>query len=125
MTEHDERLPVGPPGPAGPRGLRGLSNAATYAIVSIFIAAFVVAAGGLWVGIHGEQQATRSGQKAAAALAAINHHDALCTALMQLSADKPPAGNPETNPSRAYLQSQYETFNQLLANFGCTVKGKP
>ena len=43
----------------------------------------------------------------------------LCTTFGKLAANKPPAGNPETNPSRAYEQRQAVILDELGADLGC------
>jgi len=43
----------------------------------------------------------------------------LCTTLGRLAALKPPPGNPQTNPSRAYLQRQHDVLAQLGGDVGC------
>lgn len=43
----------------------------------------------------------------------------LCTTFGKLAADKPPPGNPATNPSRAYEQIQHATLDQLGTDLGC------
>ena len=39
--------------------------------------------------------------------------------VQKLAANKPPAGNPETNPSRAYEQRQAVILDELGADLGC------
>ena len=41
------------------------------------------------------------------------------TTFGKLAANKPPAGNPETNPSRAYEQRQAVILDELGADLGC------
>jgi hypothetical protein len=43
----------------------------------------------------------------------------LCAALDRLYTEKPPAGNPVTNPSRAYLQDLHARFAEIRADLGC------
>lgn len=43
----------------------------------------------------------------------------ICTTLGLLAADSPPPGNPVTNPSRGYLQSQHRILSQLKTDLGC------
>lgn len=43
----------------------------------------------------------------------------ICLTLHRLAALKPPAGNPETNPSRAYAQEQHRTLSELAPDLGC------
>ena len=118
MTERDERMkdfaghfpagqpgPKGDPGKTGPRGRRGMPPAVAWAVVVLFIISFVMGTTGLFLSVR--------------AITMDHHHDALCTALGQLASEKPPAGNPATNPSRAYAQQQHATFVELHSHFGC------
>lgn len=43
----------------------------------------------------------------------------LCNTLNSLKALKPPAGNPATNPSRAFDVNQHVVLSQLAADLGC------
>jgi len=43
----------------------------------------------------------------------------ICTTMRELAALKPPAGNPVTNPSRAYDQRLHATLDQLGTDLGC------
>lgn len=43
----------------------------------------------------------------------------LCTTLGRLAALQPPAGNPVTNPSRAYDQQVHAALAQLGPDIGC------
>ena len=43
----------------------------------------------------------------------------VCTGFGKLAAEEPPAGNPKTNPSRAYLQSEHATLVGIGADLGC------
>lgn len=47
----------------------------------------------------------------------------LCTSFSRLADLKPPAGNPATNPSRAYLQQQHTALDTLGTDLGCTKLG--
>lgn len=64
---------------------------------------------------HAEQQA-----QAAARKQGEEELETLCTTLTKLAADKPPPGNPKTNPSRAYLQSQHVILSQLGTDIKCS-----
>lgn len=50
--------------------------------------------------------------------AAVTEHK-ICTTLDALAQDKPPAGNPATNPSRGYLQDLHAQFIALAVDLGC------
>jgi hypothetical protein len=43
----------------------------------------------------------------------------LCLTFGKLAALKPPAGNPATNPSRAFEQREHATLVQLGTDLGC------
>jgi hypothetical protein len=43
----------------------------------------------------------------------------LCTTLEGLRSLTPPAGNPSSNPSRAYLQEQHNRLAELSTDIGC------
>jgi hypothetical protein len=43
----------------------------------------------------------------------------LCTTFGKLAANKPPAGNPATNPSRKYDQNQHTILDELGTDLGC------
>ena len=49
----------------------------------------------------------------------------LCTTLGSLAALKPPAGSPQANPSRAYLQAEHARLAQLGPDVGCPQGGTP
>lgn len=61
--------------------------------------------------IHSAQQA----QQAQGQMFETN----LCHTLNTLKAQKPPVGNPKTNPSRAFDQEQHQALAQLAADVGC------
>lgn len=92
---------------------------------------FVVGAGGLasgYVEAHSQahavlvaEQHEQAEQKAAGA--ALERK--LCTTFGKLAANKPPAGNPATNPSRRYDDNNHAILAQLGPDLGCTVTGIP
>ena len=57
-------------------------------------------------------------QAAASAVAAADKRR-LCVSFGDLAARRPPAGNPRTSLSRAYLDGQYETLLRIAAAIGC------
>lgn len=86
----------------------------------------VVGAGNLWSGyveahsqahavLVAEQHVQAEQQAAGAAL-----ERKLCTTFGRLAANKPPAGNPVTNPSRAYEQENHAILDELGDDLGCT-----
>ena len=122
--EDEERLAVqGPQGPQGRRGSQGergeqgtagLSQSVRRALVFMFALAVILAASGLfWINhaVHDNQAAQqRQGQ-------AIERK--LCLTFVKLAALKPPAGNPKTNPSRAFDDNLHATLDELGADLGC------
>ena len=46
----------------------------------------------------------------------------ICETFGKLAALKPPAGNPDTNPSRGYLQRLHATLDELGTDLGCPAK---
>ena len=52
---------------------------------------------------------------------AVEHK--ICTTMAQLAALKPPPGNPDTNPSRAFDQSLHATLDGLGPDLGCGKAG--
>jgi type II secretory pathway pseudopilin PulG len=71
--------------------------------------------------LHQEQQyeagqrQEQAQQRAAGALVIAK----LCTTFGELAANKPPAGNPNTNPSRAYDQRNHEILDGVGPDIGC------
>ena len=130
--ERDERLAVqGPRGPQGnqgnrgARGVPGLSRSIRRALVYLFALAATLSIGNLLWTAH-ETHASRAAiQSEYASEQAAQKREgqivvrALCITFTKLAALKPPAGNPATNPSRAYLQGQHDTLDQLGADLGC------
>lgn len=131
--EQDERLAVqGPQGPQGPQGRQGrpgnqgnqgsrgeqgtagLSRSVRRALVFMFALAVVLAASALfWINhaVHDNQAAQqRQGQ-------VIERK--LCLTFVKLAALKPPAGNPKTNPSRAFDDNLHATLDDLGTDLGC------
>lgn len=112
-------------GNRGERGAAGLSRSVRRALVYLF--ALSVALGGFslfWTAheVHASQAAIQAAQaredaEQRAAGAALGRK--LCTTFGTLAALRPPAGNPETNPSRAYLQGQHDALVQLGTDLGC------
>jgi hypothetical protein len=119
--EDGERFPAGPRGAKGERGERGLSRVQGRAIVVLFL---IGAAGGIgnlfWTAheVHvaqAAQQAEEAVQRQQGALL----EQKLCSTLGKLAALKPPPGNPETNPARAFDQALHSTLAQLSPDVGC------
>lgn len=97
------------PGPAGPKGDRGktgprLPKGVARAVVVLFFASFILAAGSLWL-------ATQQ-------IAASNHR--WCATLTLLTARPvPKPANPRANPSRENSYIFYADILDLRHRFGC------
>ena len=61
-------------------------------------------------------------EQAAQRAAGVILEQKLCTTFGKLAANKPPAGNPETNPSRAYEQRQAVILDELGTDLGCSTR---
>ena len=138
MSEEDERLAM--PGPRGPqgnqgnrgeRGSAGLSKSVRRALVFLFAVNLALAAVNLfWTGheVHASESAIQSGQarqQAEQRQAGVILGEKLCLTFGRLAALTPPPGNPQANPSRAYLQAQHDTLAQLGADLGCKQRSNP
>jgi hypothetical protein len=133
--EDDERLaargPQGVPGRQGNQGNRGeqgaagLSRPVRRALVFMFGLAVALAAFGLfWINhaVHDSQaaiQASQHREQVAQQQAGAALERKLCTTFGKLAANKPPAGNPVTNPSRRYDQDQHAILDELGTDLGC------
>lgn len=125
----DERLavpgPQGEPGKPGAPGTAGLSISVSRALVYLFAVAVFLGGLSLFWSAH-EANATRAAIQAADAReqkaqqrAAVILGEKLCITFARLAANKPPPGNPKTNPSRAYDQNNHEILDELGADLGC------
>jgi hypothetical protein len=133
--EEDERLAVqGPQGPRGSqgnqgnrgeKGASGLSVDVRRALVFLFALAVLMAGANLlWTAheVHASQAAIQAGQhreQVSQQQAGAVLGRKLCTTFAKLAANKPPAGNPATNPSRKYDQDQHAILDQLGTDLGC------
>ena len=66
-----------------------------------------------------EQRRSALAEQAAQRRAGQVIEQKLCSTLGHLAQLKPPAGNPKTNPSRAYEQALYATLSRLGPDLGC------
>ena len=122
--EADEGLPAGPRGAQGEQGAqgeRGLSRVQGRAIVVLFLIGGLIGVGNLFWTAHevraagtAQHQEQAAQQRQGAVLEAK-----LCTTLDRLAALKPPAGNPASNPARAYAQQEHAVLAQLGPDVGC------
>ncbi len=78
----------------------------------------IVGGGNLWASWD-EVHANQAAQQRAGQLL----EEKLCATFGKLAALQPPAGNPATNPSRAYLQGQHDTLDEIGTDLGCPRKG--
>ena len=131
MTGEDSERLTGPRGAQGNQGNRGeqgaagLSRSVRSALVFLFALSVALAGANLLWSAH-EAKSTRT------AIQAQQHHDQvlqqqagaalerkLCTTFGRLAANKPPSGNPATNPSRRYDQNNHAILDELGADLGC------
>lgn len=135
MNEHAERNPAGPrgaqgeQGAPGQRGQRGLSQLQGRAVVVLFlIAALSGVASLFWTGhdvnasktaIQAAQHREQETQQRAQQRAAAQLEQKLCASFGKLAVLQPPAGDPDANPSRAYLQGQHIVWREVLADLNC------
>jgi hypothetical protein len=120
-SEDDERLAAqGPRGAQGNQGNRGeqgtagLSSPVRRAVVFMFALAVLLAAFGLFWINHAVHDSQAAQQRAGAVL-----EQKLCTTFGKLAALKPPAGDPATNPSRAFDDNLHATLDELGTDLGC------
>lgn len=69
-----------------------------------------------------QQQAYEAGQRrdqAEQRAAGVLVIRKLCTTFGELAANKPPAGNPNTNPSRGYDQRNHKILDGVGPDIGC------
>lgn len=97
----------------------------------------IVGAGNLWA-THSEVRAAQAQQRQeqAAQLAAQRREQAaqrrqgeqelrtLCATFGKAAALKPPAGDPRTNPSRAYLQGEHVVWTAVVADLHCPKRAR-
>lgn len=136
--EDGERLAVqGSPGPEGKQGKQGeqgsqgeqgtagLSRTVRQALVFLFVLPLILSGANLlWTAheVHSSQAAIQAAQHREEVLqqrAGVILGEKLCTTFGRLAANKPPAGNPRKNPSRAYDQNQHAILDELGTDLGC------
>lgn len=94
-------------------------------LVYMFALAVALAAFGLfWINhaVHDSQAAIQAGlhrEQVAQERAGALLEERLCATLAKLAANKPPSGNPKTNPSRAYDQNNHAILDELGPDLGC------
>lgn len=137
VTENDERLPRGPKGEKGEQGEQGKQGArlpagVARAIVYLSVLNLIFVAvcfGGLVhyadstrTALLHQQQAYEADQRHEQAEqradgAAVERK--LCTTFGELAANQPPAGNPDTNPSRGYDQRNHKILDEVGPDLQC------
>lgn len=111
-----------------PRGERPPGRPLGLALICVLVAVAALAAYLTWY-VHSSQDALRAQQqafltaqhqeRAAQQKQAALIDEKLCTTLGRLAALRPPAGDPEANPSRAYDQSLHEVLSGLGPDIEC------
>ena len=92
-------------------------SASFYGALAV-VSGFIIIAMAL-LGSYFVTQTEINNAKNASANAAQMSEAHLCKTLNALKALKPPPGNPETNPSRAFDVQQHDVLAQLAADLGC------
>ena len=105
----------GAQGNQGNRGERGtLSRIQGRSVVVLFVLAALLGAGNLLWTAHEVHAAAVARQQQRQAT-----EQKLCTTFGKLAALQPPAGDPATNPARAYDQELHAALAQLAPDLGC------
>lgn len=109
-------LAKGDKGEPGERGQRGeqLSRPLRRALVWLFLLAVALSVTSILISVH-YVQSTQAAQQQQGQLVERK----LCTTLGRLAVLQPPAGDPASNPSRAYLQGLHSTLSELGPDLGC------
>lgn len=90
--------------------------------VAVLLCLNFAATGTAWFWLSHEDSASAAAQRAeraASRRAGTELEAKLCTTFSRLAVLQPPAGDPATNPSRAYLQGQHEQLVELGRDLGC------
>lgn len=111
-------LETGPPEPPG-QGERALSLRFRRALVVLFLLPSLLAILAV-VAVVIDQRHQQAEQARQSRI--VEHR--VCVTFAHLAALKPPAGNPATNPSRAYLQKEHSTLVRLGSDLGCGKSGR-
>lgn len=125
-----ERL-IGPQGRQGNQGNRGeqgaagLSRSVRRALVYLFVLSAAFGGFNLFWTAHSVGasqsaiQAAQHREQVSQQRAGVILGEKLCTTFGALAALKPPAGNPRTNPSRAFDDDLHAKLDQLGTDLGC------
>jgi hypothetical protein len=92
----------------------GITRGAAYATVYLFALTLLLGVGNLLFTAH-EVAASQAAQQRAGQVVERK----LCASFGRLARLQPPAGDPQANPSRAYLQQEHEALQELGADIGC------
>ena len=90
---------------------------------AILLALVLIVGAGNLLATHSEVQSAAAAQhreQAAQRKQGEQELRTLCTTFGKAAGLKPPAGNPHTNPSRAYLQGQHVVWTAVVADLHCT-----
>lgn len=120
-------LARGPKGETGSRGERGLSRVQGRAIVILFLIFAALGVGNLLWTAHevNSAAAAQQAEQAVQRQQGVLLEEKLCSTLEPLTTLaklKPPSGNPNDNPSRAYeqqLSAKLAPLAQLSSDLGC------
>jgi hypothetical protein len=98
-----------------------ITRGAARAVAVLFILVLFSGAGNLWASwteVHNAQAQQRH-EQVLQQQAGVALEQKLCSTFGAIAELKPPAGNPETNPSRAYDQQLHAVLVQLGLDLGC------
>jgi hypothetical protein len=94
-------------------------------LIMVLVVVFGICGGTLYLSVHNANSIAKNNAAIDAKIRAAQEKAGqitevkLCTSFHKLSALEPPPGNPATNPSRAYLQTQHDVLVQLGQDIGC------
>jgi hypothetical protein len=119
-----DKGPKGDKGDQGEKGASRLPVVQARAVVYLFVlnfALFLVLGAALFHYVHAYQSGQARDQAAQRKAGQVIEH-ALCATFGELALNKPPAGNPATNPSRAYDQRQSAILGQVGPDLRCPAR---
>ena len=112
----------GRPGETGRAGKPGISTGTMRAFVALLVLVLIVGGANLWGSwdqVHSFKEQLHA-QQVAEQKAAAKEIGELCSTFGKVALLKPPAGNPVTNPSRAFDQSLHADLAGVNPDLGCT-----
>jgi hypothetical protein len=116
-----QRGEQGRPGAEGRAGTPGISQGSKRAIIALLVLVLVVGAGNLWASwdeVHSFKQQLHA-QQVTEQKTAAREIGELCATFGKVALLKPPAGNPKTNPSRAFDQSVHADLAEVNPDLKC------